>query len=136
MSGNRVYSTDQGRICPSCNKAVASCRCKPSSKSKSSSSNKSFSNKQDKRSQQVSLPNDGIIRLARETKGRKGAGVTLIHGLNKDEKELKAIAKSLKAHCGCGGAIKDGVVEIQGDQREKIKAWLEKKEFTVKLAGG
>lgn len=79
---------------------------------------------------------DGIVRIRRETAGRNGKGVTTISGIPVDEAELKNIAKNLKQTCGVGGSVKDGVIEIQGDQREKIKAELEKRGFTVKFAGG
>ncbi len=84
----------------------------------------------------VTTKGDGIVRLKRETKGRKGAGVILVEGLDLPEKELKALAKQLKQHCGTGGAIKNGIIEIQGDQRDKIAAFLEKAGHTVKIAGG
>lgn len=79
---------------------------------------------------------DGIIRIRRETKGRKGKGVTTISGLLLEEKELKVMAKELKKICGTGGSVKEHVIEIQGDNRDKIKQFLESKKFTVKLAGG
>lgn len=79
---------------------------------------------------------DGIVRIQRQTKGRKGKGVCLVTGLDMNDTELKLIAAELKKVCGCGGSVKDGVIEIQGDNREKIKAHLEKKGHTVKLAGG
>ncbi len=79
---------------------------------------------------------DGIVRLKRETKGRKGKGVSTVNGLLVNNSELKKIAKELKKICGCGGAVKDGIIEIQGDQRNVIKVFLEKKGFEVKLAGG
>jgi translation initiation factor 1 len=79
---------------------------------------------------------DGIVRIKRETKGRKGKGVTTIHGLDISQEELKKLCSKLKKECGTGGAVKDNVLEIQGDNREKIKASLEKLNYTVKLAGG
>lgn len=79
---------------------------------------------------------DGIVRIMRETKGRKGKGVTLVTGLQMEAAELKKLAKRLKQLCGTGGSVKDFVIEIQGDQREVIKAELEKQGHTVKLAGG
>lgn len=79
---------------------------------------------------------DGVVRLKRETKGRKGKGVTLVTGLNLPDAELKKLAKELKQKCGVGGALKDGVIEIQTDDRDKLKSLLEAKGHTVKLAGG
>lgn len=79
---------------------------------------------------------DGTIRLHRETKGRKGKGVVLIKGLELAEKELKLLAKDIKKRTGTGGAVKCFVIEIQGDQRELIKEFLEKKGYKVKLSGG
>lgn len=79
---------------------------------------------------------DGIVRIQRETKGRKGKGVCIVTGLDMSDTELKLIAAELKKVCGCGGSVKDGNIEIQGDNRDKIKTHLEKKGHTVKLAGG
>jgi len=79
---------------------------------------------------------DGIVRIRRETKGRKGKGVTTVSGVLLAAPELKTLAKKLKQVCGTGGSVKDGVIEIQGDHRETLKAELEKQGFTVKLAGG
>ena len=79
---------------------------------------------------------DGIVRIHRETKGRKGKGVILIKGLQLNEKELKTLAKEIKKRTGSGGSVKDFIIEIQGDQRELVKALLQKKGYTVKLAGG
>ncbi|WP_413112823.1 stress response translation initiation inhibitor YciH [Thaumasiovibrio sp. DFM-14] len=79
---------------------------------------------------------DGVVRIQRQTKGRKGKGVCLITGLDVADAELKLLAAELKKVCGCGGAVKEGVIEIQGDKRDQIKAHLEKKGHTVKFAGG
>ncbi|GAB2690482.1 stress response translation initiation inhibitor YciH [Aliiglaciecola sp. 3_MG-2023] len=79
---------------------------------------------------------DGIVRIRRETKGRKGKGMTTIDGIDLPMDELKSLCSELKKTCGTGGAVKNGVIEIQGDNRDKIKLLLEKKGLTVKLAGG
>ncbi len=83
-----------------------------------------------------SISKDGIVRIHRETKGRKGKGVSVIHGLDKDAKELKSLCTELKKKCGCGGAVKDGTIEIQTDDRAKLQTLLQSKGFNVKLAGG
>ncbi|HWK53409.1 MAG TPA: translation initiation factor Sui1 [Hyphomicrobiales bacterium] len=118
MSQSRpVYSTDQGRLCPACGKAMAACVCQ--------------------QQRAAAIPSgDGIVRIRRETKGRGGKGVSLVHGLPLDAEALKQLAARLKQHCGTGGTVKDGVIEIQGDQREKISAYLQQQGYKVKLAGG
>jgi translation initiation factor 1 len=78
------------------------------------------------------MPDDGVIRIARER--RRGSVVTLIHGLN--ESEIAEVAKTLKRLCGTGGTSKNGIVEIQGDHREKIAAWFSAQGRKAKLAGG
>ncbi|MEZ9160082.1 translation initiation factor Sui1 [Vibrio lentus] len=79
---------------------------------------------------------DGIVRIQKETKGRKGKGVSVVTGLDLDDAPLKLMAAELKKVCGCGGSVKDGNIEIQGDARDKIKAYLEKKGYKVKFSGG
>lgn len=79
---------------------------------------------------------DGIVRIQRQTSGRKGKGVCLITGVELDDNDLAKLAAELKKKCGCGGSIKDGVIEIQGDKRDLIKSLLEAKGMKVKLAGG
>ncbi len=74
--------------------------------------------------------------VSRETKGRKGAGVTLVRGLPLSDKDLSALAKKLKARCGVGGSIKDGVIELQGEQRDRLVQLLEEEGFRAKRSGG
>ena len=93
-------------------------------------------NPQDDKPTSDNASGDGIVRLKRETKGRKGKGVTLVTGVPLAEAELKKLAKTLKQKCGVGGALKDGVIEIQTDDRDKLKQLLEAQGFTVKVAGG
>ena len=79
---------------------------------------------------------DGIVRVGRETKGRKGKAVTVITGLGLAGPELKDLAKKLKARCGTGGTVKDGTIEIQGEHRDVLMAELQKLGFTVRRSGG
>jgi translation initiation factor 1 len=89
-----------------------------------------------KKAQPIQSQTDGIIRIRRETKGRKGKGVTTLSGMDMDTTQIKALCSELKKMCGTGGAVKDSIIEIQGDNRDKIKHALEKRGYTVKLAGG
>ena len=109
-----VYSTEAGRICPACRQPIAACQC----------------------GQKTAPTGDGIVRVSRETKGRKGKGVTLVRGLALDETALAALAKQLKAACGSGGTVKDWVIEIQGDHIERVMEFLGKAGHQVKRAGG
>ncbi len=77
-----------------------------------------------------------VVKIGRETKGRGGKGVTIISELPLDEEELKALAAKLKAKCGTGGTVKDGRIEIQGDQRDKLSSELEALGYKVKRSGG
>lgn len=113
--GGLVYSTEVGRVCPDCHEAVDRCRCKQG---------------------QTAPAGDGDVRVSRETKGRKGKGVTLITGVPLGEAELTAFAKTLKAKCGSGGTVKAGVIEIQGDHRATLVPLLEARGWVVKRAGG
>lgn len=110
-----VYSTEHGKTCPSRGEPVAGC-----SRAKQSAAPKS----------------DGVVRISRQTKGRKGKGVSCICGLPLDSEGLEKLARQLKQRCGAGGAVKDGVIEIQGDHREVLAQELKKLGYTVKLAGG
>lgn len=116
--GGLVYSTEQGNTCPSCREALDQCRC-------------------DDIAEQARIASlDGIVRIRRETSGRKGKGVTTLTGIPLPDNELKTLAKQLKKRCGTGGAVKDGVIEIQGDHRETLKQALIEHGYQAKLAGG
>lgn len=99
-----VYSTDHGRMCPDCRHPQAQCLCK--------------------------IPKtpvgDGIVRVSRETKGRGGKAVTLVKGVLLDSTGLMQLGKQLKAACGSGGTVKEGVIEVQGDHIERVIETLKK----------
>ncbi len=79
---------------------------------------------------------DGVVRVARETKGRRGKTVTVVHGLALSAAELDLLARDLKRRCGTGGTVRGDVVEIQGDQGETVVAELARRGWTVKRDGG
>jgi translation initiation factor 1 len=79
---------------------------------------------------------DGIIRVQREVKGRKGKTVTTVSGFQMNADELKNLATQLKRRCGTGGSVKAGVIIIQGDHRETLVTELKKRGFKAKIAGG
>ena len=81
-------------------------------------------------------PQHQTVYLHRESKGRGGKAVTLVKNLTLTPADMKALAKRLKAVCGSGGTFKDGLIEIQGEHREKISAALEKMGYKVRIAGG
>jgi translation initiation factor 1 len=111
---SRVYSTEEGKICPECDQPINDCTC----------------------DDEMIPEGDGIVRLKRETKGRKGKGVTLVEGVLLTSGDLKKLAKELKNKCGTGGTVKDGIIEIQGDHRDLLLDVLTAKGYTVKKAGG
>jgi low molecular weight protein-tyrosine phosphatase len=77
-----------------------------------------------------------VVKVGRETKGRRGKGVTTVFDTPLDADELIALATRLKERCGTGGTVKDGRIEIQGDQRERVITELEKLGYRVKKVGG
>ena len=81
-------------------------------------------------------PADGTVRLRRETKGRGGGTVIVISGIPLAGAALRELAGALKKRCGCGGTIKDGIIEIQGDHRDILVLELQTRGYRVKLAGG
>ena len=114
-AGGLVYSTDSGRMCPACRQPVSECRCKTSAPAPAG---------------------EGIVRIGRETGGRGGKTVTIVRGLQMDDAALTTLARRLKAVCGTGGTVKDGVLELQGDHRDTLMALLSKEGMRVKRAGG
>jgi translation initiation factor 1 len=110
-----VYSTDSGRMCPSCRQPVAKCFCSAA---------------------KPAFTTDGVVRVSRETKGRAGKGVTLIKGLALEPTALNDMGKQLKTACGSGGTVKNGVIEIQGDHVERVMEALKANGFVVKRSGG
>jgi translation initiation factor 1 len=114
-----VYSTESGKICPSCQEPVSECTCK-----------------KEKPRFQTNIKYDGIIRVQREVKGRTGKTVTTVSAFQLADDELKNLATQLKRRCGTGGSVKDGVIIIQGDHRDTLVTELKKRGFKAKIAGG
>ncbi len=110
-----VYSTGRGRMCPACERPVANCVC---------------------RRAVAGAPAGAAVKVSRETKGRKGKCVTVIAGLPLDAAALEILAKQFKRKCGCGGTVRDGVIEIQGDHRDALVAQLTRSGYKAKKSGG
>ena len=106
-----VYSTESGTTCPECEKSIVECSCNPSANAR-----------------------DGLktVRVSSTNKGRKGKTVTLIERLRMNPSDLKAYAGKLKKKTGTGGSLKDGVIEIQGDYRDKVGGILKKDGWEVR----
>lgn len=81
-------------------------------------------------------PKPIVLKVGRETAHRRGKGVTTIFDMPLSEAAIKELAATLKNKCGTGGTVKDGRIEIQGDQRERIIAELERLGYAVKRVGG
>ncbi|HPC93686.1 MAG TPA: translation initiation factor Sui1 [Sedimentisphaerales bacterium] len=112
-----MYPTARGRVCPACGEPVGECVCR--------------------QPQAAAIPpGDGIVRVSRQTKGRKGKGVTRISGVALAENALHNLARQLKRRCGAGGTLRDRVIEIQGDHRDVLVEELRKQGYTVKRTGG
>jgi len=77
-----------------------------------------------------------MVRVGRETKGRRGKGVTVVTGLPLAVADLEELATRLKKRCGSGGTVHEGVIEIQGDHRDTLVAELAKLGYTARRAGG
>jgi translation initiation factor 1 len=111
-----VYSTGIGERCPNCLRAAAQCVCKRGTPGK--------------------VSGDGIVRISRETQGRKGKGVTVITGLGLTTEQLDELASELKKCCGSGGSATQGRIEIQGDHRDRLVDELSRRGWKAKRVGG
>jgi translation initiation factor 1 len=115
MNSRMVYSTGIGSLCPNCRRAVRDCVCPKGA---------------------PGAAKPAAVRVARETKGRAGKGVTTITGLPLAASDVQALAGALKKRCGSGGTVREGVIEIQGDHRDTIVAELIKLGWQAKRSGG
>lgn len=117
-----VYVTGIGRIpyCKRCGEPEGQCRCetRPGGEIR------------------PGVPRDGVVRVTLDRKGRGGKGVTLVMGVPGEAAEIAALAQALKKHCASGGAVKDDVIEVQGDHRDKVIARLTAFGYRVKRVGG
>jgi translation initiation factor 1 len=109
-----VYSTGAGRICPTCGWPVRDCTCSSAA------------------AKDEPVPTRIVARLRIEKKGRGGKTVTVVYDLPRNQAFLKELCGELKRTCGVGGAVVENTVEVQGDQRERVRPVLVKKAWTVK----
>jgi translation initiation factor 1 len=115
--GGLVYSSEHGRMCPACGRPAARCAC-PNPRAK------------------AARDAPGVVRVGRETQGRKGKGVTVVTGVPLRGDALEALGSELKRLCGSGGTVREGVIEIQGDHRDRLVTELAKHGWTVRRSGG
>ncbi len=110
-----VFSTDRShrQVCPTCNRHP--CVCPPAADV---------------------VPAETLLRMRLDKKGRGGKAVTVVFDLPAHPDYFVRLIKNLKAHCGTGGTLKEGGMEIQGDRRDSVQAYLEQMGFTVRRAGG
>ncbi len=109
-----VYSTGKGSVCAKCGWPASDCRCS------------------DPTARDEPLPARIVAKLRMERAGRGGKAVTVVYDLPRNQPFLKALATELKRGCGAGGTVVENTVEIQGDLRERVRAALEKKGWTIK----
>jgi translation initiation factor 1 len=117
-----VYVTGIGRIryCKRCGQPEDQCRCGT------------------ERAAEIrpGVPRDGVVRVTLDRKGRGGKGVTLVMGVPGEAAEIAALAQALKKLCASGGAVKDDVIEVQGDHRDRVITRLTALGYRVKRVGG
>ncbi len=115
MVARIIYSTGVGNLCPNCRRPVRECVCPKGA---------------------PGAAKPAAVRVGRETKGRAGKGVTTVTGLPMSLSDIESLAARLKKRCGCGGTVREGVIEIQGDHRDVIVAELTKLGWPAKRSGG
>lgn len=123
-SGDLVYSTGPDGRCALCGKPRSACICRKNPRGERVGRGA------------AGVQGDGVVRVRRESKGRRGKTVTTATGIPLGEEALLDLAGELKRRCGSGGSVKEGVVEIQGDHRDTLVSALEERGYTVKRAGG
>ena len=128
MERRVVYDSDavQPGHCPTCGKRLDRCTCGQTRPARPARAD----------AKPLNVPRDGVVRLLRDRKSRGGKTVTLITGLSGTPTALAALASDLKRLCGTGGTLRGDVLEIQGDFRERLRTELERRGYTVKIAGG
>jgi translation initiation factor 1 len=132
MERRLVYDSDavQPGRCPTCGKRRDRCTCDAPRPVKGAAGARGASGPV------TNLPRDGVVRLLQDRKSRGGKTVTLVAGLSGPTSELESLASDLKRLCGTGGTLRGDVIEIQGEFRDRLKTELERRGYTVKLAGG
>lgn len=108
-----VYSTDRGRMCPTCGWPEHDCKCST-------------------RNATAAVPAKIVAKLRLEKQGRGGKAVTVVYDLPNNETFLKELSQDLKRACGTGGTVAENTVELQGDLRDRVRELLSKKGWTVK----
>jgi translation initiation factor 1 len=125
MERRVVYDSDavQPGRCPTCGKRLDHCTCGQTRPPRAET-------------KPINVPRDGVVRLLRDRKSRGGKTVTLITGVSGGSSTLAGLLSELKRLCGTGGTLRGDVLEIQGDFRERLRSELERRGYTVKIAGG
>ena len=108
-----VYSTERGRLCPTCGWPESNCQCSRNRVTES-------------------VPAKIVAKLRLEKQGRGGKAVTVIYDLPNNAAFLKTLSQELKRACGTGGTVAENAVELNGDLRERVRELLSKKGWTVK----
>src|SRR5438477_9209284 len=128
MERRVVYDSDavQPGRCPTCGKRLGRCTCGQARTARVVRPD----------AKPLNVPRDGVLRLLRDRKSRGGKTVTLVTGLSGSPAALTGLASDLKRLCGTGGTLRCEVLELQGDFRERLRTELERRGYTVKIAGG